>query len=137
MAIDKAVNPLGNPSEVDIEIINPDAVIIREDDDGFLAILGPELSEQIMPDFDANLAEHMDERELNGLGFELLDDFESDSRSRQDWEDTYKKGLDLLGLKIEDRSSLSSPLLNDSSVNNLLLFGMLPRKHFSKPPKLV
>ncbi len=105
MAIDKAVNPLGNPSEVDIEIINPDAVIIREDDDGFLAILGPELSEQIMPDFDANLAEHMDERELNGLGFELLDDFESDSRSRQDWEDTYKKGLDLLGLKIEDRSS--------------------------------
>ena len=52
MAIDKAVNPLGNPSEVDIEIINPDAVIIREDDDGFLAILGPELSEQIMPDFD-------------------------------------------------------------------------------------
>lgn len=105
MAIDKAVNPLGNPSEVDIEIINPDAVIIREDDDGFLAILGPELSEQIMPGFDANLAEHMDERELNGLGFELLDDFESDSRSRQDWEDTYKKGLDLLGLKIEDRSS--------------------------------
>ncbi len=102
MAIDKAVNPLGNPSEVDIEIINPDAVIIREDDDGFLAILGPELSEQIMPDFDANLAEHMDERELNGLGFELLDDFESDSRSRQDWEDTYKKGLDLLGLKIEE-----------------------------------
>jgi hypothetical protein len=105
VAIDKAVNPLGNPSEVDIEIINPDAVIIREDDDGFLAILGPELSEQIMPGFDANLAEHMDERELNGLGFELLDDFESDSRSRQDWEDTYKKGLDLLGLKIEDRSS--------------------------------
>lgn len=105
MAVDKAINPQGNPSEVDIEIINPDAVIIQEDDDGLFAILGPELSEQVMPGFDANLAEHMDERELNGLGFELLDDFESDSRSRKDWEDTYKKGLDLLGLKIEDRSS--------------------------------
>lgn len=105
MAIDKALNPLGNPAEVDVEIINPDAVIIESDDDGLVAIFGPKLSEQIMPGFDANLAEHMDERDLDALGHSLLDDFESDSRSRQDWEDTYKKGLDLLGLKIEDRSS--------------------------------
>ncbi len=105
MAIDKALNPLGNPAEVDVEIINPDAVIIESDDDGMVAIFGPKLSEQIMPGFDANLAEHMDERDLDALGHSLLDDFESDSRSRQDWEDTYKKGLDLLGLKIEDRSS--------------------------------
>jgi hypothetical protein len=52
-----------------------------------------------------------------------LDDFESDSRSREDWEDTYKKGLDLLGLKIEDRSSpwpgacgVFHPILSEAAV---------------------
>lgn len=107
MAIDKAVNPLGNPSEpgLEIEIVNPDAVSIETEDGGAIVILGPQLSSQMEPGFNDNLAEHMDERELSGLGHELVSDFEADSRSREDWEQTYKKGLDLLGLKIEDRSS--------------------------------
>ena len=107
MSVDKALNPLGNPGEpaMEIEIVNPDAVSIETEDGGAIVILGPELSEEIMPGFGANLAEHMDERELNAIGFELLGDVESDMRSREDWELTYKKGLDLLGLKIEDRSS--------------------------------
>ncbi len=107
MAIDKAFNPLGNPGEpgIEVEIVNPDAVSIETEDGGAIVFLGPELSEQLMPDFGTNLADHMDERDLGALGNELIGDFESDSRSRQDWEDTYKKGLDLLGLKIEDRSS--------------------------------
>lgn len=107
MAIDKAYNPQGNPGEggLEVEIVNPDAVSIETEDGGAIVILGPELSEQVMPGFDSNLAEHMDSRELSALGHQLLDDFESDSHSREDWEETYKKGLDLLGLKIEDRSS--------------------------------
>lgn len=107
MAIDKAVNPLGNPSEpgLEIEIVNPDAVSIETEDGGAIVILGPQLSSQMEPGFNDNLAEHMDDRELSGLGHELVSDFEADSRSREDWEQTYKKGLDLLGLKIEDRSS--------------------------------
>jgi hypothetical protein len=107
VAIDKAVNPLGNPSEpgLEIEIVNPDAVSIETEDGGAIVILGPQLSSQMEPGFNDNLAEHMDERELSGLGHELVSDFEADSRSREDWEQTYKKGLDLLGLKIEDRSS--------------------------------
>ena len=107
MSVDKAFNPLGNPGEpgIEVEIVNPDAVSIETEDGGAIVFLGPELSEQLMPDFGTNLAEHMDERDLGALGNELIGDFESDSRSRQDWEDTYKKGLDLLGLKIEDRSS--------------------------------
>ena len=107
MSVDKAFNPLGNPGEpgIEVEIVNPDAVSIETEDGGAIVFLGPELSEQLMPDFGTNLADHMDERDLGALGNELIGDFESDSRSRQDWEDTYKKGLDLLGLKIEDRSS--------------------------------
>jgi hypothetical protein len=65
----------------------------------------------------------MDARDLGALGHELLDDFESDSRSREDWEQTYKKGLDLLGLKIEDRSSpwpgacgVFHPILSEAAV---------------------
>lgn len=125
MAIDKAMNPLGNPSEeeVEIEIVNPDAVSIETEDGGALIILGPEMSQDLMPGFHANLAEHMDESELGALGRELLDDFESDSRSREDWEQTYKKGLDLLGLKIEDRSSpwpgacgVFHPILSEAAV---------------------
>ena len=125
MAIDKAMNPLGNPSDggLEIEIMNPDAVSIETEDGGALVILGPELSQDMEPDFHANLAEYIDESELNALGHELLDDFESDSRSRQDWEQTYKKGLDLLGLKIEDRSSpwpgacgVFHPILSEAAV---------------------
>lgn len=125
MAIDKAMNPLGNESDggLEIEIVNPDAVSFELEDGGALVILGPELSEQIAPGFNANLAEHMDERDLGALGSELIADFESDRRSREDWEQTYKKGLDLLGLKIEERSSpwpgacgVFHPILSEAAV---------------------
>lgn len=125
MAVDKSLNPLGNPFNegVDIEIVNPDAVSIETEDGGALIFLGPELSQDLEPDFHANLAEHMDESDLGALGNELLEDFESDSRSREDWEQTYKKGLDLLGLKIEDRSSpwpgacgVFHPILSEAAV---------------------
>ncbi len=125
MAVDKAMNPLGNPSDsgLEVEILNPDAVSIETEDGGALVILGPELSQEMMPGFHDNLAEHMDPSDLGALGHELLDDFESDSRSREDWEDTYKKGLDLLGLKIEDRSSpwpgacgVFHPILSEAAV---------------------
>jgi hypothetical protein len=125
VAIDKAMNPLGNPADedVEIEIVNPDAVSIETEDGGAIIILGPEMSQDLMPGFNANLAEHMDESDLGSIGHDLLDDFESDSRSREDWEQTYKKGLDLLGLKIEDRSSpwpgacgVFHPILSEAAV---------------------
>jgi hypothetical protein len=125
MAIDKMMNQMGNPSDpgLEIEIVNPDAVSIETPDGGALIILGPELSQELEPGFHANLAEHIDESELGSIGRELLDDFESDSRSRDDWEQTYKKGLDLLGLKIEERSSpwpgacgVFHPILSEAAV---------------------
>lgn len=125
MAIDKMMNPKGLPSEpgIEIEIVNPEAVSIATPDGGAIIILGPELSEELEPEFHSNLAEHIDESELGSIGRELLDDFEADSRSRDDWEQTYKKGLDLLGLKIEERSSpwpgacgVFHPILSEAAV---------------------
>ena len=125
MAVDKALDAIGesNGFGLEVEIVNPDAVSFATEDGGAIVILGPELSEMIEPDFDANLAEHMDERDLGSLGRDLLDDFESDNSSRDDWEQTYKKGLDLLGLKIEDRSTpwpgacgVFHPILSEAAV---------------------
>ena len=56
------------------------------------------------PKFSANLAEHIDEAELTRIAEEICEDFESDLGSRADWEKTYKAGLNLLGLSIEDRT---------------------------------
>ena len=55
-------------------------------------------------DFNANLAEFMDEGELQSLASELLSDFEDDVTSRKDWMNTYVDGLELLGMKIEERT---------------------------------
>ncbi len=51
-----------------------------------------------------NLAEFVDEGELEAIASELVDDFESDRTSRKEWAEAYIKGLDLLGMKIEDRT---------------------------------
>jgi hypothetical protein len=56
------------------------------------------------PGFDANLAEYMDESDMAALVSDLMDDFNNDKNARKDWESTYIDGLDLLGLKIEERS---------------------------------
>ena len=55
-------------------------------------------------DFDANLAEEMEDGVLSSLGTTLVDQFNEDWNARKDWVDTYVKGLKLLGLKYEERS---------------------------------
>ena len=71
--------------------------------------------------FNANLADYMDESELGAVAAQLLGDFEEDRMSRDEWEDAYVKGLDLLGFKYEDRdrpfpgaSGVTHPLLAES-----------------------
>jgi hypothetical protein len=56
------------------------------------------------PDFDANLAEFMDEGELEKLGSDLVGEVESDISSRKDWVDMYVRGLEVLGMKYEERT---------------------------------
>tara|TARA_R110000868_G_scaffold396429_1_gene668614 strand:- start:1513 stop:4077 length:2565 start_codon:yes stop_codon:yes gene_type:complete len=85
---------------MEIEIVNPDAVNIGID--GLEISLGPEDKDE--EDFSDNLAEHMSEGDLAELAGDLVGDFESDVDSRRDWIQTYVDGLDLLGLKIDERS---------------------------------
>ena len=54
-------------------------------------------------DFSKNLAEEMDESELANLASNLMQDYETDISSRKDWIQTYVDGLELLGMKLEER----------------------------------
>jgi hypothetical protein len=95
------------------EIVQDDTpaveVIIEGADDVLVGVDG--LTIDLMPDeggdtpeFDANLAEYMDEGELEKLGSDLVGEVESDISSRKDWVDMYVKGLDVLGMKYEERT---------------------------------
>jgi hypothetical protein len=110
MAIDKSVYqaPIGedqdpqNPetSALSIEIENPDSVTL---DDGSMEITivpGKETDDE----FNDNLAEEMDEGQLTELSGDLLGEYDADVNSRKDWLTTYVDGLELLGLKVEDRT---------------------------------
>ena len=74
-------------------------------------------------EFDANLAEFMDDKDLQTLGEELVGDFDKDTGDRKDWIQTYVDGLKLLGLKYEDRTEpwqgacgVFHPMLTESVV---------------------
>ena len=124
MAIDKGLYaaPKGleelTAPDIEIEIENPDAVDIYMDD---LAIhMEPDNTDA---DFNANLAEFMDDSELESLGSDLIDDFMSDQRDRKDWIQTYVEGLKLLGLRYEERTEpwqgacgVFHPMLTESVV---------------------
>ena len=74
-------------------------------------------------DFEANLAEFMDDSELQSLGNDLVEDFDKDVQDRRDWIQTYVDGLKLLGLKYEERTEpwqgacgVFHPMLTESVV---------------------
>ena len=100
---------------VEIMIENPDDVVIGVD--GLVIDLMPE-ADMDAPAFDANLAEYMDEGELEKLGSDLVGEVESDISSRKDWVDMYVKGLDVLGMKYEERTE---PWLGSCGVFSTLL----------------
>ena len=89
----------GQP-ELEIEIEDPESVTIGIDGVPIIEIESGEDEDN----FDANLAEEMDETELQSLASELVSDYEDDVSSRKDWMQTYVDGLELLGLKIEERT---------------------------------
>ena len=86
--------------DIEIEIEDPESMSI---DMGDVEIdLKPRKA--TAEDFDANLAEFMDEGELDALGNDLVDDFVKDGMDRKDWIKTYIDGLKLLGLNYEERT---------------------------------
>lgn len=93
---------------------------VTEFDDGS-AIIG-EYEEEQAPiadvGFDGNLAEVVDEAELGRISSDLVGSIEDDLAAREDWEDTYKRGLEFLGMKTEERSE---PFEGSSGVIHPLL----------------
>ena len=76
------------------------------------------VEERPQDDFNANLAEGMDERELKDMAMELIEEYKKDKTSRKEWEDAYIKGLDLLGTKYQE---VTKPFKGASGVTHPLL----------------
>jgi len=107
MPIDKSLNqaPAGLDAledaepALEIEIVDPEAVHIEGP--GFeLDVLKAEVED----DFDANLADELDDGALSELAESLIEDIENDKASRKEWEKMYVEGIKLLGLQIEERT---------------------------------
>ena len=125
MAIDRALmgEPLKEGEQIEVEIVNPEQVGINTPDGGMLIDFDPDMGEMMGLGHDDNLAEAIDNRDLDALASELVGSFRSDKESRADWERSYVKGLDLLGLKHEDRTTpwdgacgVFHPLLTESVI---------------------
>ncbi len=119
MAVDKALNPAptglttmmpsfeidkqyAEPAEPDleIEIEDPERVTLASGD--MEIVIEPD--DDVEDKFDENLAEKLDESQLAELVGDLLSEFDEDISSRKDWIQTYVDGLELLGMKVEDRT---------------------------------
>jgi hypothetical protein len=128
MAVEKSLNPApmglnladmeeGLEPDIEIEIEDPESVNIRAGD------VEIEIDPEEDDDFSNNLAEDLDEGVLAELAGDLLSDYEDDLSSRKDWIQTYVDGLELLGLKVEDRTEpwpgacgVYHPLLSEALV---------------------
>jgi len=108
-----------------VEMFENGAEVIPDGDGGAIvqalaeALVG-EVAEQMIP-FDANLAEFLNESDMGEIASDLLASFEDDNESRDEWEETYTKGLDLLGVKTIERSEpfqgasgVTHPLISES-----------------------
>ena len=142
MAIDKAlyaapqgIAAINNDDEPDLEITieDPESVEIGIDGEPIMRMEKGEDEEG----FNDNLAEYIDDGTLSELASELLADFEDDVASRKDWMQTYVDGLELLGMKIEERSEpwegacgVYHPLLSEALVKfqaEMIMETMPPR----------
>jgi hypothetical protein len=91
---------LADEPEIEIEVEEPESMTIGVD--GLEIELSPQ--SPTADDFDANLAEFMDEGDLQTLASDLVALVDADINSRKDWVETFVKGLDVLGLKYEERT---------------------------------
>lgn len=108
----------GEPA-LEIEIEDPESVEITAG--GMTIELEP--GAETEDEFDANLADYLSEGALSTLSGELLADYDMDESSRKEWIDTYADGIELLGMKVEDRTepwpgacSVYHPLLAEALV---------------------
>ena len=135
MAVDKPLTPFDIEIEPEDELDDTeDSDIIEESvmtetptEDGGVIIEFESVS--VEPEYEdvphgENLAELIDESELESMASELVGNFLADRRTRDDWAMAYVKGLDLLGMKIEDRtqpwegaSGVFHPMLTEAAIH--------------------
>jgi hypothetical protein len=109
-----------------IEMFENGAEVIPDGEGGAIvqalaeAMMGEMDQEELIP-FDANLAEYLDDSDMGEIATELLASYEDDIESRDEWEETYTKGLDLLGVRTIERSEpfqgasgVTHPLISES-----------------------
>ena len=104
--------------DMDVEAENMDIEITAEDDGGVTVDFEPMDQRGTSDDFYTNLAEEMPDRELGRIAGELLSEFDANKASRQEWEDAYANGLELLGFNYEERTQ---PFRGSSGVTHPLL----------------
>ena len=116
MAIDKQVQPMespipldefSGPMEIELELLGEEGEMMPE-----------EMPVEQGPQFNENLADFLESDVLSTLGSELTALYSEDKESRQDWYESFRKGLDLLGIKQEERTQ---PFQGSSGVNHPLL----------------
>jgi hypothetical protein len=102
-----AGNPAAQPLDLDLirqEPVEGAEVTFTEDGGAEIDFDPTADDEQVEAEFGANLAEYMKEADLDELSGDLLSRYTADEQSRDEWKKTYIEGLDLLGLKFEDRN---------------------------------
>jgi hypothetical protein len=124
MAIEKALNRMPVLEVViggGIKKPESDIEIIIEEDGGAIVEMGEKDADEV--DFYANLAEVIDPDDLVKVGLEVSALFEADKGSRSEWESMYAKGLDLLGLRMDERtkpfrgaSGATHPMLTEAII---------------------
>jgi len=122
MPIDKAIN---QAPDADIVVFEEDAApeieIVLDEDGGAIVEIGEQEAKEV--DFYANLAEVIEPEALARIAIDVSAMFEADKGSRSDWEQMYAKGLDLLGLRMEERTKpfrgaagAAHPMLQESII---------------------
>ena len=111
--------PLGGlEEEVEVEEIEEPTNMMEEEDGSVVLNFEQLVTEELQAEPDANLAEIIDERVLMDISSELLGYYEDDKSGRQEWEDSYTQGLELLGVKYENREE---PFRGSSGVTHPLI----------------
>ena len=117
MAVEKNEEIISEDAKVEEVVEQPDGLPIDVQVEGEETV-----EERPQDDFNANLAEDMDERTLRQMSSELIEEYKKDKVSRKDWEDAYIKGLDLLGTKyinvtrpFKGASNVTHPMLSEAT----------------------
>ena len=113
MAVEKNNETIVEEDKIEETEVTPEGLPVDVEVEGEEVV-----EERPQDDFNANLANNMDERTLKDMAMELIQEYKKDKLSRKEWEDAYIKGLDLLGTKYQE---VTKPFKGASGVTHPLL----------------